>query len=347
MKSIPVTLLTGFLGSGKTSFLIEFLKTAQMKNTAVIINEYGKQGLDHLLVRPVNQQVFDLPNGCLCCSSRAELAEKMLELVKQKTRHDQLFDHLAIETSGVSDPMNLVSSLWGDQEIRQHYHLSKIICVISATQWQSNQSAYGEMEKQLVIADVIIISKSDLLPEYSRRQNIPHLIARLELQNPDAQYYVTPLDKTHLTEIAANQGLIERKKTLTPHTSHKIDNYHTITLSSDLQFSQGDIEQFMDRLLDRFSPQILRVKGFVWATEHPDRPLLVQSAHTTLSPFTRMEKWEQDPQTILTIIFTGNIASAITEYFQGFTGIALPDLPDRQAIIENPLTIPGQGEFKP
>lgn len=344
-NSIPIVIVTGFLGAGKTSFLSQLLSVDGMEKSAVIINEFGEFGLDHLLVEHVNDQVIDLPDGCLCCSTHNELTEKLADLLADRKSGNKTFDRVIIETSGLSDPGNLMASIWKTSGIRDHYHISKAITLISAIDWIKIKSKYSEVTRQLGVSDSIIISKIDLLPEFSRAQEIAYLQSELKAIASHSKCYLLPLENDQLIEIANSSISPEVGYSPEPGSHHHLDGYKTLTLTHSTPIPMDTVEKFMDALANNYPDDLLRVKGFVLAAENPKKPLLVQSVKTTVSPTVWLKRWNLAPQTRLTIIHTGEIGKQIVDLFYGFTNTIMTDRADKTALTENPLSIPGIGKF--
>lgn len=190
---IPVTLLTGFLGSGKTTLLNRLLNHPGMKNTAVIINELGAAGLDHILARTVeDDHVADstvlLSSGCLCCSLRGELAATMRDLYFKRTLMAiPEFDRLVIETTGMADPGPILAHLLNESVIQDNYRLDAVVVTIDAVYGPQQIEDHAEARKQAAVADVLLVTKTDL----ADHAQLTALSEKLSQLNPGAaQYHV-------------------------------------------------------------------------------------------------------------------------------------------------------------
>ncbi len=343
---IPVIILTGFLGSGKTQFLSRLLKDKQFKNSAVIINEFGEIGLDHLLVKKTNDQIFDLPNGCLCCSAKGALIEQMLDLANQRENKQIQFDRLIIETSGIADALNLSQFLGQDPDTGSHYHLSKIITIVSATETELSLSLWDEISSQLTISDLILISKSDLLPISKRNEALARIVSAIELSNTGAEISTLPLTPKTLNNILSITPEINRQKKITSGSLHNVSKFQTISLTTDQPVSSATIDNFLDLVLSKHGNSILRIKGLSLITGKENQPMVVQSVKSTISPHYFLDQWQVQPRTSLTFIFTDNQAQSITDIFQAVFNILSIDQADNLALSNNPLSIPGIGKFK-
>ena len=347
---IPITIITGFLGAGKTRFLSQLLALPDMQNTLVVINEFGEFSLDHMLVENVtartNEQIFELPNGCLCCSAQGELVEKLISLFEQKQAGALNFNRLIIETSGVTDTKILVENLWNIDEIRQCYNLSKVITLVSALEWSQSQTRFDEVGQQLAISDVILISKSELLPVKTRDQEMAILLSEIELNSAAVPIHILPLEINQLKKVYEYCGENQILKNVANNNHTHAQIYKTFTLQSNNPISESTIELFMNTLLSKYPDNLLRVKGLVYTIENPQQPLVVQAVKSTLSPPTWLTGWNAPPATCLTVIHTGNVSKQITALFEGYLNIPGIDQPDKAALSDNPLSITGLGKFK-
>jgi len=349
--TIPVIILTGFLGSGKTRFLSQMLALEKLVSTAVIINEFGEVALDHLLVSQVDDQVFnqifELPGGCLCCNARGDLVNKMLEICDQRNKKTLHFDRLVIETSGISDASALARELWNDPQIRKSYRLARIITVVSAVEWESTCAANDEFSRQLALSDIVVISKADLLDEFTKDQKLGQLLSGVKSINNSAEIIVLPISKVQAGKLIADSR--SETTNIIPQVSglHNTSIYKTLTLSCSNRVSQNIIERFMDLLLSRHTSDILRLKGLVLTMEHPDTPMVVQAVGVINSPVIWLDNWREFPNTRLTVIHTGNIGARITALFNTMMDIPMLDQPDSIALTDNPLSITGLGRYDP
>jgi G3E family GTPase len=180
---IPVTLLTGFLGAGKTTLLNALLKRPELADTAVLINEFGAIGLDHLLVEHVDADTVLLQAGCLCCTVRGDLSRALAGLV-EKLAAGRMIRRAVIETTGLADPAPIVATLMADPFVVQHFRLDGIVTVIDAVAGMATLDRQAEAVKQAAVADRLVLTKTDLAPDTTA------LRARLRGLNPAAPLLV-------------------------------------------------------------------------------------------------------------------------------------------------------------
>jgi G3E family GTPase len=180
---IPVNVVTGFLGSGKTTLLNRLLRAPQLAGTAVLVNEFGEVGLDHLLLERIDAETVLLQSGCVCCTIRGDLADAMRALLGRRERGlVPRFDRLAIETTGLADPAPIVSTLLAEPVLRHHVRLGNVIATVDAVNGALHLAEHPESGKQVAIADRIVLTKTDLVED----ARVAQLQAALRGLNPTA-----------------------------------------------------------------------------------------------------------------------------------------------------------------
>lgn len=185
-ERIATTVITGFLGSGKTTLLNGLLTQDGMESTAVLINEFGEIGLDHLLVREVSEDVVLLNSGCICCSVRGDLISGLRDLFVKRTRGEiPAFDRVIIETTGLADPAPILHTLMTDPLLTTKFRLDSVVTTVDAIHGSGQLDQHPESVKQAAVADRILMTKSDLVDEATRDA----LSDRLRALNPAAPIY--------------------------------------------------------------------------------------------------------------------------------------------------------------
>jgi G3E family GTPase len=194
----PVTVLTGFLGSGKTTLLNRILTENHGKRIAVIENEFGEIGIDNELVVNAEEEIFEMNNGCICCTVRGDLIRILGNLMKRKDR----FDYIMIETTGLADPAPVAQTFFVDDEMKEKLALDGIVTVVDAKHiWQHIDDA-DEAKEQVAFADVILLNKTDLAPA----EEIDKLEARLRAINPAARIFRTENARIEMDHILGLGG---------------------------------------------------------------------------------------------------------------------------------------------
>ncbi len=284
-----VTVITGYLGSGKTTLLRGLLACPDLRDTAVIVNEFGEVGLDHLLVESGSEDVVLLDSGCLCCTMSDSLADTLADLMFRRARREiPSFRRVVIETSGLSDPAPILHSLLTDRLVKQHYRLDGLVTVVDALHGLEQLDTTAEAIKQVAMADRLAISKTDL----AAPESTGALRTRLEELNPRAPILKTingvvdaPLDlidvrATHDLDLAAagNDGDQEKAE-------HRHDGTHDHSAHSHVGTCTFELAQpatwagydYWVRLLKQYrGADLLRMKG-VLQFEDRAAPYFVQS----------------------------------------------------------------------
>ncbi|HEX3864168.1 MAG TPA: GTP-binding protein [Stellaceae bacterium] len=297
--SIPVTLLTGFLGSGKTTLLRRALADPAFSDTAVIINEIGEIAIDHYLVDFVEGSVLELPGGCLCCAVREDLAQTLRSLIERRDAGDlKRFRRIVVETSGLADPAPILFTLGTDPLLDQRLRLARVVTLVDAVSGLSNLDRFAEATRQAAVADVLVISKTDLAAFGD------DLAARLTTLNPNAErisgtdasdpaavLFMPPRHARPATLPVADEAV----STAAPHAEHS----HGIAAFSIVlhnAISRLDFALALGRLAQDRGNDLLRVKGLVRFADRPDRPAVVQAAqHAMFSP-EWLDAWPDDDQ---------------------------------------------------
>jgi G3E family GTPase len=181
---IVVNVLTGFLGAGKTTLLNRLLREPDLSDVAVIINEFGSMGIDHLLVETIDDETVLLQSGCICCTIRGDLKQAILSLFeKRQAGRIAPFKRLVIETTGLADPAPIVATLTADLMLKYHFSMGNIIAVVDAPNGRHNLETYGESARQVAVADRIVVTKGDIA-EWGLTEDLLALLAEM---NPTAR----------------------------------------------------------------------------------------------------------------------------------------------------------------
>src|ERR1700723_2867174 len=180
---IPVTVVTGFLGAGKTTLLQRFLASPEGQGTAVIINEFGAVGIDDALVRDSAEETVLLGNGCVCCITRTDLQAALRRLIFDRERGTvPPFARILIETSGLADPGPILQTFSTDRALGGEFHIDVVLTVVDAVTGDASLDGAAEARKQVILADRLVISKTDL----ADAATVEHLTQHLQQLNPHA-----------------------------------------------------------------------------------------------------------------------------------------------------------------
>jgi G3E family GTPase len=322
---IPVNLITGFLGSGKTTLLQRLLQSPELGTTAVLINEFGEVGLDHYLLERVDEATVLLKSGCVCCTIRGDLRDAIGDLYDRRERGlVPPFERLVIETTGLADPVPIVTTLTADPVLCHHFRLGPIVTVIDAVHGLSNLASFEESRRQAAVADHLVISKSDI----AEAEATLRLRARLGRLNPTAvqldaarepgaaaQLLAGDSDDPLSESREARRWLTEEERVRAGHDhdghrhGHGVNSHgddivaFSVRLDEPLHWSAFAV--WLTMLLHRHSRAILRVKGLLCVAGVPT-PVVIHGVQHTIHPPTHLATWpEGAPKTRLIVIAKG------------------------------------------
>jgi len=291
----PVSLLSGFLGSGKTTLLGRALEHNALSNTLVIVNEFGDVGIDHLIVADLAENILELRNGCLCCTIRGDLAMTLRDLYHRRQLGDvKAFDHVVVETSGVADPIPLAHTLMANPPIMQAYRLDTIVCVVDAIHGVATMREHDTAANQVALADLIIISKSDIAPS----GQLAETQAVIEGINPSAEVAVAVAGNIEPARVFGRQLFDPEKradtidKWMSVHSGHRHDSvYTTHSIVHGGTLSLAGTSVFLNHVVNEKREQILRIKGLAGFREKDGAPALLHAVQEKFYPVTWLEDW--------------------------------------------------------
>ncbi|SHN67032.1 CobW family GTP-binding protein [Bradyrhizobium erythrophlei] len=301
---IPVTVLTGYLGSGKTTLLNRILTETHGKRFAVIVNEFGEVGIDNDLIVEADEEIFEMNNGCICCTVRGDL----IRIVAGLMRRSRSFDGIVVETTGLADPAPVAQTFFVDDEVRRKTKLDAIITVTDARHLLEQIDRAPEVQEQLAFADVVLVNKVDLVDE-SGLAKVEHRIRRI---NPYASIRRTERCGIDLGRILGRDAFsLDRILDIEPgflteeHAHEHDDEIASLSLVADEPMDPARFVSWIQDTTQRYGTDILRMKGII-AMAEDDRRFVVQGVHMLIEGGSqRAWKKNEAPQTRLVFIGRG------------------------------------------
>jgi len=356
MERIPVTLLTGFLGSGKSTLLTTLLEDSKFSDTAVVVNEFGEVGLDGILIEHNGDQIVEMTSGCLCCTIRGDIRETLLALHGQRERNEiPWFKRLIVETTGLADPAPVIHTLISDPLLDRRYMLGGVVTTIDAINGTTTLDAHVECEKQVAVADRLVITKTDLIKEPISEKELERLKRKLIELNPGAvilfrhapafdfyRLFDTSLydPETKTSNVrkwlgAEAEGLEHnhhhhghefyghnhehRKKESGEEHAHDVTRHGTNIRSFTLTFKEPlEIEALasaLEVLTLTHGANLLRLKGIVNTTERPGMPLIIHGVQHLFHTPVWLDEWPDENQQSRLVFITNAIERKTLEVY--------------------------------
>jgi G3E family GTPase len=301
---IPVTIVTGFLGAGKTTLVRRFLETPEGRGTAVVVNEFGAVGIDDALVRASTDEVTLLGNGCLCCTTRSDLQIALRRLVSEReTGKLPRFGRVLIETSGLADPGPILQTFSTDRALGGEFFVEVVVAVVDASCGLATLDWSAEARKQVILADRLVISKTDLCAP----EAIAQLIARLSELNRHAPIDTAiggALDPRRLIEAGPSEA--QPGSGFIGETGHS-DGILSFVLSETAPLPWQPFERAMETLIALRGSDLLRVKGFLNVAGCRG-PVLVQIVQHLAHPPLELASWPDQDHASRLVFITRNIS---------------------------------------
>ncbi|MBY3051578.1 CobW family GTP-binding protein [Rhizobium laguerreae] len=381
---IPVTILTGFLGAGKSTLLNRILKDPVMKDAAVIINEFGDVGIDHLLVESSGDSIIELSDGCLCCTVRGELVDTLANLMDAvQTGRVKPVKRVVIETTGLADPSPVMQAIMGNPVIATNFELDGVVTVVDAVNGLQTLDNHEEARKQAAVADRLIVSKksmagaTDGLEKRLRALNPRAVMMDADsaeagsaavlvngLYDPatkiaDVGRWLQDEDahEAHHNHDHGRDGHHDHDHDGDHHGHHHHDHAHqdphdvnrhdasirSFSIIEEKPIDPMALEMFIDLLRSAHGEKLLRMKAIVSLSDRPDRPLVLHGVQSIFHPPVRLPAWPDptDRRTRMVLITRDLPEAFVKDLFDAFLGKPRIDMPDRAALSDNPLAIPG------
>jgi G3E family GTPase len=336
---IPVWILTGFLGSGKTTLLNHLVKQPQIASTALIINEFGDIGIDHLLVETSTETMIEMNNGCICCTIRGDLADKLGALAMWiDAGRVAPVGRVIVETTGLADPAPILHTLVTDEHLLARFRLTGVLTVVDAIAGLQSLENFSEAEKQAALADMIVMSKRDLVGTSAEKETYQRLDGRVRAINPRARIFEVPrgmMDPQVLIEVEGRRADVTFEDfsrwvaTADDHSEHEGNCGHacesgprhersdtgitSFVIRLDEAVEVTAFDNFLQQLASEFGEKLLRVKGIVLVRDRPDQPAVVQGVQHVFFPVTWLDHWPDEERTSKLVFITHGLERAAIE----------------------------------
>jgi len=318
-NQVPVTVLTGYLGAGKTTLLNRILSEEHGRKYAVIVNEFGEIGIDNDLVVDTDEEIFEMNNGCVCCTVRGDLIRIVNALMKRASN----FDGILIETTGLADPAPVAQTFFMDEDVRAKTKLDCVVCVADAKYLLDRLKDAPEAKEQVAFADVILVNKCDLLSD----QELLEVESRIRAINPYAECHRTTRSNIALDKILDRGAFdLDRILTLEPgflseshdhhdgHAHHPHDHSHShhhhhdsemgsVSLKIERDLNPDVFFPWISRIIDTLGPDILRTKGILAFKGDQERYVL-QGVHMMIEGDSQ-RPWKENEKRESRLVFIG------------------------------------------
>ncbi|MEJ0019638.1 MAG: GTP-binding protein [Acetobacteraceae bacterium] len=306
---IPVAIVTGFLGSGKTTLIGRILRDPAFARTAVIVNEFGEIGLDHELIADSDETLLALTTGCLCCAIRSDLVATLLDLQRRRDVGEIGYDRVLIETSGLADPAPILHALMTDGDIVRTHAIDGVVTIVDAQHGEAALDRHPEARRQVALADMLLLSKTDLGPPPAALQE------RIASLNPTAALHRTQ-DVAPAT-LFTGSGIATRIAAAPPIAASPFaraqhsDGVESFVLQRERPLPGLALALLLEALAAHCGARLLRMKGIVALEEMPGRPAVIHGVQHIVSPPEFLERWPSADRTTR-IVF---IAQGVPRHF--------------------------------
>ncbi|RWO26167.1 MAG: GTP-binding protein [Mesorhizobium sp.] len=310
-QKMPVTVLTGYLGAGKTTLLNRILSEQHGKRYAVIVNEFGEIGIDNDLIVDTDEEVFEMNNGCICCTVRGDLIRIIDSLMRRRDR----FDAILIETTGLADPAPVAQTFFVDDDVRQKTKLDAIITVADAKHLLGELDHAHEAQEQLAFADIVILNKTDLVAQ----AELKAVEARIRRINPTAAIKHSIRCNVPLDEVL-DRGAFDLNRVLevepdfldAGHNHVHDDHVTSFSLVTEASIDPRKFLPWIQMITQKFGIDMLRMKGILAFKGDEDR-FVVQAVHMLLEG-DHQRPWQAGEKRVSRLVFIGrNLPKGLIE----------------------------------
>ena len=293
---IPLTVITGFLGSGKTTIVREFLRRPGCQNTAVIINEFGEIGIDHDLIASSREDLMSLSTGCLCCAMQGDLAKTVRRLMAVSTSgNTPSFDRILVETSGMADPTPILQTAIVDPYLAETVDIVNVVVTVDALNGPAVLNEYEEARRQVALGDRVLITKSDI--DAGAGEIAAYVVRTYRPDVALAKSINGNIEPELLFEPPAHRA-VWQAAVCEPDSRHHAHAHNaavtTVSLRIDAPIHAVALTLFLQALAENCGPDLLRVKGIVAIQESPESPAVVHGVQHVFHPITWLDTWPSE-----------------------------------------------------
>lgn len=320
----PISIVTGCLGSGKTTLLSSLLNEEKMKDTIVFVNEFGKIGLDHHLLKLVEEQTTLLSGGCICCSKREDIEKELVALLN-KAQKDEMkdFKRIVIETTGLANPAPIMFTILSSPILQHHFYVDCVVSTIDGVNGMLHLEKQEESIQQLAVSDRVIITKTDI----ADTQNIDQLKEHINKVNPTAEVLVKG-DNTIDYKILANGNSSQLTQVKSNSSVDNNSNTESICVSFTHSLDWSSFGLWLSMLLHARGEDVLRIKGLLDVGEQG--PVILNGVQHIIHPPEHLAEWpDGEYQSHLVFIVRHMQAQEIIkslQQFQAFLGSEVQQL---------------------
>ena len=334
---IPVTFVTGFLGSGKTTLINAALTSPEMKRTMIVVNEFGEVGLDQKLFARSSDAVVVLENGCLCCTVRSDLIGTLNSLFHARQAVEiPFFDNVVIETSGLAEPGPVLQAFLSEPTLDGLYRVASVLTLVDAVNWASTAERHDEAVRQVALAEKIRITKLDLVAG-DRDEAEARIGLELRRINPAAEIGLVDWTSASVAKLLTSKGFDAGDPEADPrpwlnlgahrdsghshaescdHEHHAPFNHlhdkaiESFVLTREAALSRDELQFLLDGIAQNLGSGLLRVKGLVNIAEEPGRPAVIQGVQHLLHTMTWLDQWPDSDERTQIVFITQGIPGA-------------------------------------
>jgi G3E family GTPase len=315
----PIIIVTGFLGSGKTTLLGRVLSEPSMANTAVLVNEFGKVGLDHHLLRRIDERTVLLGSGCVCCTTREDLVGALLELLDMDEKHEiPRLDRVVIETTGLADPAPILYTIFTDPVLQHHFSVDLVITTVDAVNGFLHLDRNPESVKQVAAADKIVVTKTDI----AEPSSVHGLLSILGAINPSAQIVEAAFGEVDVDELlrTSEAGTHAASAAGEAGDPHDVSETHSVSVTFDGSIDWTAFGIWFSMLLHARGEDVLRVKGLLDVGEAG--PVVINGVQHIIHPPEHLDEWpDEDRRSRIIFITKGIHAEELLGSLQAFGGL--------------------------